>query len=164
VLVGAYQTLNTSDGEAQFRRILGDFVPHPEYTGDVNEGHDLALFRIRPVTRSNLKTPIEMNLNLRDPVANETLTLIGFGKTEQGAQSAELRTTTTKAISRIMCENVLGHPRGLYAGLGIGCVLSDDIPSSGFCSGDSGGPVFISGTNGSPPVLVGVVSFSFPSE
>ena len=83
----------------------------------------------------------------------------GWGLTEQGSTSQNLRATTVQLRADSVCRNVYGsrtyvNARFVCAG-GTGAQGTTNNPDS--CSGDSGGPIVISTSSGY--ALVGLVSF-----
>ena len=84
MLVGALQSLRTSGGKAQWRKILGKRLIHPKYKLGysflVPVVYDFMLFKIEPVTLDNLK-PIPLNTHSDLPTDGQVATVLGFGST-----------------------------------------------------------------------------------
>jgi Trypsin len=75
---------------------------HPQYD-ETSIQYDFILFKIQPVTLSNLK-PIALNLDANNPKAGEALTVIGMGVSDDGKTSNVLEGVQLTAVSQEQCQ------------------------------------------------------------
>jgi len=136
----------------------------PEYVAG-DDSYDAALLTLRePLSGYGGPTvrPIGLTGSAQLAVAvtaGSNAVVTGWGLTEQGTTSQNLRATTVKLRTDNTCRNVFGggtyvSSRFVCAG-GTGAQGSTNNPDS--CSGDSGGPLVLSSRTGY--VLAGLVSF-----
>jgi Trypsin len=116
---------------------------HPNFNADTLT-NDVMLIQIASPSSAPLT---QWNTDPSLPVDAESLTVIGFGKTERGTASAVLREGTVYEVDTETCD--AAYQLSISGEQNI-CAGSD---TSSACSGDSGGPLFRNG------VLVGLVSF-----
>jgi Trypsin len=169
--------LDTSSNDSFSHKMLIDRqVRHPQwdYYGDNNEGalnYDVLLMRLESPIPSDdpIVQPIAFNADPSIPSIGEELTVYGFGRTEAGSISQELRQATVQYISNDDCTK-----RFHQNGLNIPPVAEEFICTAqpvdatidiSTCEGDSGGPVTVelattddTTTFQAKNMLVGVVS------
>lgn len=121
---------------------------HPNFNADTLI-NDVMLIQIAapssaPLTRWNTDPSV--------PADAESLTVVGFGRTERGTASAALREGTVYVVDTETCDAAYQLS---ISGQQTICAGSD---ASTACSGDSGGPLFRNG------VLVGIVSFGIVND
>ena len=114
--MGATKLSNTT-GKAQWRTITSDIMVHPDYqetktTFGLRREFDFALMKIQAVTRPNL-IPVKLNANNENPKAQQSLTVLGFGRTTKIGNgpyrpSKVLRKLTATATSWADCQFQIG--------------------------------------------------------
>lgn len=122
---------------------------------------DIALIHL--VTPVNI-TPVQRYTG-PIPAPGTPLSTLGWGKTarpEGQFASSDLFRADIKAIAHATCATIDGYKPGWENGRPVtpihpGVICGGDSPGKA-CTGDSGGPLVM--TNGTRPVLVGVVSWS----
>jgi trypsin len=136
---------STTSG-AQWRNIVaGTMRPHPSYAN--TDKYDLMIFKIQTST----KVPSVINRDAGNPIAGQSLRVIGFGlTTEGGSASSSLRKVTVPAVSHSTCNQQ-------YSGeIDETSEFCAGVSGKDSCQGDSGGPIFdASGKQ------VGVVSWGY---
>jgi hypothetical protein len=144
--------LNASD-----EWIRATAFPHPEYDDAAFFEHDLGVLRLsEPVNLPEYgQVP---TLGLLDELYREDkqqpYTAVGYGLEGSGPKTSFGGDTRRRAELRLVNLNgVLG------AGKGTSAKFSSNANTGGTCFGDSGGPIFVSGTT----TLVAVVSFGTSS-
>jgi Trypsin len=75
---------------------------HPEYNTTTIK-YDFMLFKIQPVTLSNLK-PITLNVDADNPEAGQALTVIGMGLSDENTTSNVLEGVQLSAVSHEQCQ------------------------------------------------------------
>jgi Trypsin len=101
VLVGPYLR-DSTEGPAQYRDRDGALQVHPEYNKTTIK-YDFMLFKIQPVTLSNLK-PITLNVDADNPEADQALTVIGMGLSDENTTSNVLEGVQLSAVSHEQCQ------------------------------------------------------------
>ena len=96
----------------------------------------------------------------------ELLTVVGWGVQEVDGEPyrGPLQETNVKYIPNSKCKMSAGYINGVYGtyyGLIQDNMLCAGAPSTDACSGDSGGPLIIKGSDASEDIQVGVVSWGF---
>mmetsp|Transcript_17022 Transcript_17022/g.39088 ORF Transcript_17022/g.39088 Transcript_17022/m.39088 type:complete len:396 (-) Transcript_17022:1332-2519(-) len=123
---------------------------HPAYNSNTIN-NDIAIYELdRPVTDVQYaklgKTPISE--------AGKSMTVIGFGTTETGGVSNQLRKTVVDYVTDSACEDVMRQDMG-----------DDELcayrVNTDSCQGDSGGPLLTETGSASTDEVVGVVSWGF---
>lgn len=152
-------SINVTVGDRDLRNIgqlevlnVSRVIPHPDYTGNVTQGADIALLKL---SRSPSIPTVKLTSNPSDlDDAGVSSTTIGWGITEEDELSPILQKVNVPVVSNKVCN----APQS-YNGR-----IKDDMICAGFqeggkdaCQGDSGGPL-IAMANGSPQ-LTGVVSW-----
>lgn len=136
---------------------MSDKIIHPKYnvatTGSIS--YDFVLFKIRAVTRDNLK-PAELALHPQGLSPGELATAIGFGMTAfNESESPHLLKASVRAMDTRTCEKLYNRKVGFFDE-SVLCTQGEDATS---CYGDSGGPLVDENHK-----LVGVLSFGTRSE
>ncbi|MDJ0660900.1 MAG: trypsin-like serine protease [Crocosphaera sp.] len=152
-------SINVTVGDRDLRNIadlevlnVSNVIPHPDYTGNVTQGADIALLKL---SRSPSIPTVKLTSNPSElDDAGVSSTTIGWGITEEDELSPILQKVNVPVVSNAICN----APES-YNGR-----IQDDMICAGFeeggkdaCQGDSGGPL-IAMANGSPE-LTGVVSW-----
>lgn len=143
-LGGTRPTLN--DGE----RITVSQVFTRDRTPNTGSSRDIALLKL---SQQAHPAPARLADELDDPKPTQAL-VAGFGDVSSSGQSADRlysRKVGIRGHGRGNCANVLG----IHFGGGVNAEL---CAQAVFCSGDSGGPLFINSPRG--PAIIGVVSRS----
>lgn len=167
VVVGSCN-LDDKPGMADSGRVVEyfrnlDIVMHPNWTGMLEVGSDIALVRLRG-SSVNPTVPLAVRMNALLNV--NAVTALGWGGTSDGEPADDLQITTNlKILENKYCDDEMD---------GWGDIIQDSmICTAGLrsgldtCKGDSGGPLLMafapSGRveNGSPDLdtLVGITSF-----
>ena len=144
--------LNASD-----EWIRATAYPHPEYDDAAFFQHDLGVLVLsEPVTLpeyGQLPTPGLLD-TLYEEDKHQPYTAVGYGLEASGPKFSFGGDTRRRAeLQLVNLNGVLG------AGKGTSAKFSSNANTGGTCFGDSGGPIFISGTT----TLVAVVSFGTSS-
>ena len=144
--------LNASD-----EWIRATAFPHPEYDDAAFFEHDLGVLRLsEPVTLDEYgQLPPQGLLDeLYTDNKAQLYTAVGYGLEGSGPKTAIGGDTRRRAELRLVNLNgVLG------TGKGVSAKFSNNANTGGTCFGDSGGPIFVSGTS----TLVAVNSFASSS-
>jgi Trypsin len=126
---------------------------HPDYDNDAFFTHDLGVLRLsEPVTLSEYgQLPTEGLLDeLYADNKQQLYTAVGYGLEGAGPKKEIGGDTRRRAELKLVNLNgVLGTGKGTSA------KFSSNAKTGGTCFGDSGGPIFVSGTN----TIVAVTSF-----
>lgn len=122
---------------------------HPQYNKLKSRNADIAIIRLeRLLETSDAIQPASLPVNA--PAANQVITLPGWGYTEWGQLSNELRFIYMVVVVGNECKDILARNK---VRAGICAKEGKSMP----CFGDSGGPMFIMDTN----TIVGITSFVF---
>lgn len=145
----------------------GTPVANPDYQGIiVPDTHDIGLVRLhQPATGFGLgQLPTAGYL---DYLATHrglnavTFTSVGYGLNDVKPETISLRTRYYAVSHLISLKSALTDGYNIQTSNNPGGWLKDpDLPSGGTCFGDSGGPLFITGTN----LVVGITSFGMSSS
>jgi Trypsin len=129
-------------------------VHHPEYDNDAFFTHDVGVLQLsEPVTMpiyGQLPTAGLLN-ELYAENKNQRYTAVGYGVEKSGPKTTLGGDTRRRAELRLVNLTGVGG-----IGKGTAAKFSSNANTGGTCFGDSGGPIFVSGTN----TLVAVVSFA----
>jgi trypsin len=156
VLVGPNPGMMNKIRWTQWRNVVSPMHVHPQFSWDTME-FDVLMFKIQPVTRSNLKQAlmdqnITLNFNSTIPAEAEWLTVIGNGAVREGGPEVDdLRKVRVQYVPAETCDDTYGswlRPATQF------CAGSE--PGKDSCQGDSGGPILASGNR-----LVGIVSWGY---
>jgi hypothetical protein len=142
------EALNASD-----EWIRATAFPHPDYDPDAFFLHDLGVLELsEPVVLDEYGAlPTEGLLTeLYNEDKHQSYTAVGYGLEESGPKTAFGGDTRRRAELQLV--NLNG---ALGIGKGTAAKFSSNAKTGGTCFGDSGGPIFVSGTN----TLVAVNSF-----
>jgi len=127
---------------------------HPAYTKTTNN-YDVMLLKLARTTRANV-TPVQLNKVDSTPSAFSSTTVLGWGITESGKTSDELKEVEVSVASRESCKRSYGSNLITDAML---CASDPGIADS--CQGDSGGPLVVKGNSADTDLLVGIVSWGY---
>lgn len=145
----------------QFGTSVKQVFTHPLWNGHVEDGHDLAIIKIAPVTLQ--KAPIVQVGAPGDPAAyaaNRAATVVGHGRTSfDGSTTSELRVLNTVLRSDDDMDDIY-NPWYWVDNWNETLMIGAGSTTQTVCNGDSGGPLTV--TRG-VPVQVGVASFE-PSD
>jgi Trypsin len=146
-------------------------VRHPQWdyfgSDPVALNYDVMLMRLEtPVSEDDpALQPILINANTSIPSVNDPLTVYGFGRTETGDISNELRHATVEYIDNQECTQRLQRPESNFSSvlpLEFMCTVgpTNSTLDVSTCSGDSGGPVTMTRSDNSTieEILVGVIA------
>ena len=128
---------------------------HPRYRSSTNN-YDVMVMKLDRATTEDV-TPVKLNPSNSVPDDDEDVTVVGWGVTDNGYTSNELRHVEVNVISNNECKRKYGASLITDAML---CAADEGEDS---CQGDSGGPLVIKGNdrNGADDVQVGVVSWGY---
>lgn len=141
------------------------FYVHPEYDSFENDA-DFALLNLGHHSREAKSYPV-INQDYYIPVVNDTVTVVGRGITSEssdGNLSYVPRETELVVVSHDKCESIyekmlISPVHNVTISTNMQCVTG--YGTTGFCSGDSGGPILMKNYDDSgKDLLVGVVSMS----
>ena len=153
---GRYQAWSTALN-ASSEWIRATAYPHPEYDDAAFFEHDLGVLELsEPVQLAQYgQLPTEGLLStLYAESKHQRYTAVGYGLEGSGPKTSFGGDTRRRAELRLVNLNgVLG------AGKGTSAKFSSNANTGGTCFGDSGGPIFVSGTS----TLVAIVSFGTSS-
>jgi secreted trypsin-like serine protease len=162
VIVGGTKYRSAAGG-GQARQVVRDPVPHPLYSSTNPLTNDLMLVKIQQVTAPGLN-PIRLNGDTAVPVDSEILTAVGFGAMsvtgDAASESPDLKTVDLNFVPYDKCAatpvgQILDKTTMMCAGGRAG---------EGICLGDSGGALFVAGSDASDNLLVGVTSWVFETN
>ncbi|CAH0717679.1 unnamed protein product, partial [Brenthis ino] len=128
-------------------------VLHPEYNSTTDNYDVAVIFLMRKLRFNNRVFPIKMapqDLSLKD---NETLMVVGFGKTEELKQASNLLSVKVPYIKNENCNKVMTKSNLFNVTEAMMC--AGGVKGEDACEGDSGGPVVHNN------LLVGIVSFGY---
>jgi hypothetical protein len=149
---GRYQAWSTALN-ASGEWIRATAYPHPEYSDSAFFEHDLGVLVLsEPVNLSTYGTLPTQGLldELYAENKQQPYTAVGYGLEGSGPKTSFGGDTRRRAELRLVNLNGVGG-----AGKGTSAKCSSNANTGGTCFGDSGGPIFVSGTT----TLVAVVSF-----
>lgn len=149
-----YMWLNATETETRTEgtmpRRAVDVRMHPNYTGDIFDGYDLAILFLNE-TADPLKTIAPGDPKHEIAIPRNNLTFLGFGRsTRSSSRSPYLQLTTYDIIEPTACKS---SDDLVFLEDGMIC-LEGDTP----CSGDQGGPLFEDRGAGHGNLLYGIVS------
>jgi Trypsin len=128
---------------------------HPNYAPGTEENDIMVIQLVRAVSAAAAATPVTIAAS--GPEVNEALTVIGFGKTETGPNSATLLRVNVSAVDFGACATQYLEQAGEVVVDNI-MFCSGGQGTGGTCQGDSGGPLFVHDIDGTV-VLKGIVSW-----
>jgi hypothetical protein len=150
-----------NDSSFTTERTSSEIIQHPQYYSSTSEiRNDIALIRMSQAAPISITPipPLPNNLAISDSDEGSLpLTFVGFGETESGQTGTKLYfvgTLDQQCSGTNIC-TISGRPYQLPAGS-----ISYLQTSGGPCSGDSGGPAFI--TRNAKEYVVGVTSYGDP--
>jgi len=155
---GSFQIFfgNDVQGSGDYRQV-SELLIHPDYNGQQVES-DIALVRLSSAAPAGISPipPLPAGSGLTAADEGSTVTFSGFGVTENNTSGEKL--TVTSTIGKV-CPGPSGCS---YSGAWV-VARAMGYPNSpgGPCSGDSGGPAFVS--RGGVEYLVGVTSYGDPN-
>jgi Trypsin len=148
-----YEAWSTALDNKKSGWIRATAYPHPEYINDEFFNHDLGVLVLdEPVTLDKYgQLPTEGLLDeLYAEDKSQTYTTVGYGLEDSGPKTEVGGDTRRRAELKLV--DLTG-----VAGLGGGtsAKFSSNTDTGGTCLGDSGGPIFVSGTS----TIVAVISY-----
>jgi len=156
-VIGRHNLRDTSnEREDEFE--LASKIPHPEYFRDESEKpytiiNDIMLVFLREPVHQDIEF-IRLNPYESVPQDESPVTVIGWGHTAEGGQLSDvLLEVEVTTISNKICSH--RYEGNFVIDDGMVCAADEGKDS---CNGDSGGPLFVEGSDGSD-LQVGVVSF-----
>lgn len=94
-------SVNANSGGETARAVLR--IQHPNYQGNNND------FMVVKLNKQVKATPVKLNGNKNSPSTNEALTVIGFGRLEEGGKSTtRLQQVTVPYVAHSQCRRVYG--------------------------------------------------------
>ncbi len=129
---------------------IDDIVIYKDYDGVTHE-HDIALVKLNALPKGRT---IPMAGSLLAMPSDANLEVTGWGVTEKGDVSNQLRMAEVPLVDNNTCNSANSYNGAVRAGMMCAGHKEGGVDS---CSGDSGGPLIWKSSNG--PILVGVVSF-----
>ena len=154
-------SINVTVGDRDLRNLaelevlnLTQVIPHPNYTGRVTDGYDIALLELsRPASVPTVTLTSSLS-ELDD--GGVPSTTIGWGITEEDELSPILQKVNVPIVPNAVCN----QPQS-YNGR-----IKDDMICAGFpeggkdaCQGDSGGPLYHTDPTTGVKTQVGIVSW-----
>mmetsp|Transcript_759 Transcript_759/g.1205 ORF Transcript_759/g.1205 Transcript_759/m.1205 type:complete len:344 (+) Transcript_759:265-1296(+) len=126
---------------------------HPNYNEFTNN-YDVMVVKLARSTRADVAT-IKLNSSTSKPSSGQPVTVVGWGVTESGYTSDELREVEVTAVSPFSCRSSYGFD-----------VITDEMlcggdPYEDSCQGDSGGALFLKGDSAEDDLQVGIVSWGY---
>lgn len=128
---------------------------HPSYSKNTNN-YDVMVLKLARPTEA-VVTPVKINSSGSTPSTNAAVTVVGWGVTEWGSTSDELKEVEVTVVSEQSCRSSYYKSYG-YNAITDAMLCAAD-PGEDSCQGDSGGPLVVKGTNAEEDLLVGVVSW-----
>ena len=127
--------------------------PHEKFgTDDLGLSYDQMVVILKKPSKST--THVKVNLSSNIPSQDDTITVIGFGVTEDGGLSSKLKTMDGSYLTNDECSNDIGND---FIQSDMVCLLGDS--NSRQCRGDSGGPWIIRGDSPENDVQIATVSW-----
>mmetsp|Transcript_38738 Transcript_38738/g.75644 ORF Transcript_38738/g.75644 Transcript_38738/m.75644 type:complete len:364 (-) Transcript_38738:105-1196(-) len=127
-------------------------IPHPEYTGKPSLDND---FMVVILDRKSTVDPVCIADSSTILNVGEDLTVMGFGKTENGNSPTELQETQVQYMTNTKCDDRYFNQYLISDNMM--CAFSDAGQDA--CQGDSGGPLIRRGNDAAGDLLVGIVSW-----
>jgi len=160
-LVDFYRTCTSCDDESGVRRVaVSTSIKHPNWSGEVRDGADLALL----VLSESLEGPYLRVLPQQDPAQAfgdlQSFQFAGYGLVREEQVSVTLQEVELFYRRQGFC-------RQLYQTLGYEFKPEDTICATGLgraelCRGDSGGPLILKGATPDEDFAVGILSGGSP--
>lgn len=124
---------------------------HPNYNRFTNN-YDVMVVKLARSTREDVAT---IKLSNSSPSSGTPVSVVGWGVTESGYTSDELKEVEVTVISPSSCRRSYGFN-----------VIKDQMlcasdPGEDSCQGDSGGPLFLKGDSAEEDSQVGIVSWGY---
>eukprot|EP00984_Skeletonema_dohrnii_P002303 scaffold798_cov142-Skeletonema_dohrnii-CCMP3373.AAC.8 len=126
---------------------------HPDYSENTNN-FDVMVVKLARPTSANVAT-VKLNSSNSKPFPNASVSVVGWGVTQTGYTSDELKEVEVKAVSQASCRSSYGFNTITDT------MLCAADPNEDSCQGDSGGPLFLKGENASEDEQVGIVSWGY---
>lgn len=118
---------------------------HPSWSGSVTNGADIAVMKLSSSLSNRVAA---LNMAGTSPADGNNLFIAGFGLVDDNSLSQNLRGLFLDYVSS--CASRIDSYNSAYH------VCGDATPDAGTCAGDSGSPVFLTGTD----TIVGLNSYS----
>ena len=125
---------------------------HPDYRENTNE-FDVMVVQLARLTDEDV-SPVEINSSSSTPSSSSSVYVVGWGVTETGYTSDELKEVEVKVVSQTSCKSSYGDS----IKDSMLCAADRDEDS---CQGDSGGPLFLKGNSEESDLQVGIVSWGY---
>jgi len=126
-------------------------IPHPEYGGEASLDND---FMVVILDRKSTVDPVCIADSSTILNVGEDLTVMGFGKTENGKLATKLQETQVPYMTNRECDDRYGN---YLISDNMMCAFSEAGQDA--CQGDSGGPLIRRGNDAAGDLLVGIVSW-----
>lgn len=126
---------------------------HPQYNR-FTSNYDVMVVKLARSTRADVAT-IKLNSSNSKPSTGQPVTVVGWGVTESGYTSDELKEVEVTVVSPFSCRSSYGFD-----------AITDEMlcaadPNEDSCQGDSGGPLFLKGDSAEDDLQVGIVSWGY---
>lgn len=149
-IIGRHDHNDFLDGDTV--DVFKEYV-HPAYMESSNN-YDVVVLELARATSANV-TPVKLNSSGSTPSDSSPATVIGWGVTESGNTSDELREVEVSIVSQESCKRSYGSNEIKDA------MLCAADPGEDSCQGDSGGPLIVTGNSADTDLQVGIVSWGY---
>lgn len=159
VVVGRHNLNNDNEGTVYSIR---NEIPHPSFKSDgVVTNFDIMLLFLEGNMNVN-NTWVKLNSDISVPVANQSVTVMGWGKTDVNDffnhGSDVLMNVEVNVVPNDECQKSEAYGQS-YSNLVTENVLCARDVGQDSCQGDSGGPLIVRGSDVSTDVQIGIVSY-----
>ncbi|XP_063709982.1 mite allergen Der p 3-like [Culicoides brevitarsis] len=157
-----FDILNRSEMKKATKRSVTNIKVHEKYDPKYKsiQGNDLALLKLnKPLSFHNKKIQPAVLADPKVDYTDKWSELAGWGHTEYKTLSEELRFFRSQILDDQDCKDILIDSTHDLTPDKILCLWVDEnaFPTPSAYKGDSGGPVYLNGTN----TLVGIISFVY---
>jgi trypsin len=159
IVVGRHNLNNDDEGTVYSNR---NEIPHPSFNSDgIITNFDIMLVFLEGNMLVN-NTWVKLNSNVSVPVVNQSVTVMGWGKTDINdvfnAGSDVLMNVEVNIVPNDECQQSEAYGQS-YSNLVTENVLCARDVGQDSCQGDSGGPLIVRGNDVSTDVQIGIVSY-----